>query len=99
MGFTIGDVIRKARRARRWNQARLGQEAATFPIPGQTKPIDKGTVSKVEGDPYGSKFGTVWRLLAAVDLTLTDAEREIGALRPKEEGVGKRRVQAAPLGA
>lgn len=93
-GFTVGDVIRKARDERRWNQKRLGDEAARFPLGDQAKPIDKGTVSKVERDPYGSKFGTVWRLLAALNLTLADAEREIGALRPHEDPA-KRRTSSA----
>lgn len=93
-GFTIGDVIRKARAGRRWNQTKLGEEAVHFPLGTQVKAIDKGTISKVERDPYGSKFGTVWRLLAALDLTLADAEREIGALRRKEEP-GKRRTITA----
>jgi len=78
--FTIGDVIAKTRKQRRWNQTRLGEETMFYPLPGQVKPIDKGTISKVERDPYGSKFGTVWRLLAALELTLADAEREIGSL-------------------
>ena len=65
-----------------------------YPLGDQTKAIDKGTVSKVERDPYGSKFGTVWRLLAALNLTLADAEREIGELRRKEDS-GKRRATAA----
>lgn len=93
-GFTVGDVIRKARDERRWNQTRLGAEAARFPLGDQTKPIDKGTVSKVERDPYGSKFGTVWRLLAALNLTLADAERAIGPIRRKED-IGRRRTAAA----
>jgi transcriptional regulator with XRE-family HTH domain len=85
-GFTVGDVIRKARVGRRWNQKRLGDEATRFPLVGQTRPIDKGTVSKVERDPYGSKFGTVWRLLAALNLTLADAEQQIGPLPRLDPG-------------
>lgn len=87
MRFTVGDVIRKARHERRWNQQRLGTEAAKFALPGQHGPVDKGTVSKIERDPYGSKFGTVWRLLAALALSLTDVEREIGTLRQLEDHV------------
>lgn len=94
-GFTVGDVIRKARDERRWNQQRLGAETARFPLGDQRKPIDKGTVSKVERDPYGSKFGTVWRLLAALNLTLADAERAIGELKPKDESGVKRRAASA----
>ena len=82
--WTVGDVIRKARIDRRWNQQRLGEEAAKFPLGDQVKAIDKGTVSKVERDPYGSKFGTVWRLLAALELSLGDAEQKIGLLRRQE---------------
>ena len=90
-GFTLGDVIRKARRGRGWNQERLGEEAEYFPLGLQTKAIDKGTVSKVERDPYGSKFGTVWRLLAALNLSLADAERDIGTLDRRQESGSARR--------
>ena len=91
-GFTLGDVIRKARRDRRWNQERLGEEAGYFPLGQQTRAIDKGTVSKVERDPYGSKFGTVWRLLAALNLSLADAERDIGTLHRSQESGSARRA-------
>lgn len=75
--FTIGDVIRKARKGRKWNQQRLGKEAGKYLLhPGQKK-IDKTTVSKVETDPYTSEFGTVWRLAAAVGLTLAAIERRV----------------------
>jgi hypothetical protein len=77
--FTIGDVIRKARQLRRWNQTRLGQEAAKYAIRRTGGPINKSTVSKVETDPYSSEFGTVWRLIAAVGLTLGDVERRVDA--------------------
>jgi transcriptional regulator with XRE-family HTH domain len=87
-------VIRKARTERRWNQTRLGQEATQFPLRDQAKKIDKGTVSKVERDPYGSKFGTVWRLLAALDITLAEAELKIGTLR-RQEGPRRRQPPAA----
>lgn len=91
-GFHVGDVIRKARDERHWNQKQLGVQAVYYPLGDQVEPIDKGTVSKVERDPYGSKFGTIWRLLAALDLTLADAEQQIGVLRRKEE---KRRATIA----
>jgi hypothetical protein len=77
--FTIGDVIRKARQLRRWNQTRLGQEAAKYALRRTDGPINKSTVSKVETDPYSSEFGTVWRLIAAVGLTLGDVERRVDA--------------------
>ena len=79
--FTIGDVIRKTRIARRWSQTKLGKEAVyfQFPLSADPRPIDKSTVSKVERAPYTSEFGTVWRLLAALNLTFADVEKRIGA--------------------
>jgi len=77
--FTIGDVIRKSRMARRWSQTKLGEEAIHFQIGGGTKPINKSTVSKVEHEPFTSELGTVWRLLAALNLTFADVEKRIGA--------------------
>lgn len=77
--FTVGDVIRKARDRKRWSQTRLGAEAAHFQFGTDTAPINKSTVSKVERDPYSSEFGTVWRLLAALDLTFAEVEKRIGA--------------------
>jgi len=73
-GFTIGDVIRKARSERRWSQTRLGKEAERLQIRAGTPPIDKSTVSKVEREPYTSELGTIWRLLAALDLTFANVE-------------------------
>lgn len=92
--FTLGDVIRKQRTRRKWNQERLGIEAVKCPLGDDRKAINKSTVSKIENDPYGSKFGTVWRLLAALDLTLSEAERRIGPLR-KQEVEAKRRTVSA----
>lgn len=77
--FTIGDVIRKSRIARRWSQTKLGTEAAYYQIGAGTFPINKSTVSKVEKDPYSSELGTVWRLLAALRLTFAEVEHRIGA--------------------
>lgn len=77
--FHLGDVIRKARQARRWNQAALGERAALFPISTDDTKIDKSTVSKIENNPYTSEFGTVWRLIAALGLTFADVEHRIGA--------------------
>jgi hypothetical protein len=77
--WTIGDVIRKSRIARRWSQTKLGEEAAYFQFGAGTLPIDKSTVSKVERAPYTSELGTVWRLLAALHLTFADVEKRIGA--------------------
>jgi transcriptional regulator with XRE-family HTH domain len=76
--FTIGDVIRKARTARRWSQTKLGKEAARFQFGAETTPINKSTVSKVEKDPYSSEFGTVWRLLTALNLKFAEVERRVG---------------------
>jgi len=77
-GFTLGDVIRKARIARRWNQTRLGAEAAKFQLRARDVAINKSTVSKVEKDPYTSEFGTVWRLLTALNLKFSDVEKRVG---------------------
>jgi transcriptional regulator with XRE-family HTH domain len=78
--FTIGDVIRRAREAKNWNQTRLGKEAAKFQLEASATatPIDKSTVSKVETDPYTSELETVWRLVSALGLTLSDVERRMG---------------------
>lgn len=76
--FTLGDVIRKARMGRRWNQTRLGAEAAKYQLRGRDVAINKSTVSKVEKDPYTSEFGTVWRLLAALHLKFSDVEKRVG---------------------
>jgi len=75
--FSVGDVIRKARKAKHWNQARLGKEAARFVLHHDQGPINVSTVVDVEADPYVRKVGTVWRLLAALGLTWADVEREI----------------------
>lgn len=75
--LTIGDVIRKARRLRRWNQERLGKEAERYKIRGDEPKINKSTVSKVETDPYSSELGTVWRLVAALGLSLSEIEGEV----------------------
>lgn len=76
--FTIGDVIRKARIARRWSQTKLGQEATYFQFGTSTTPINKSTVSKVEREPYTSELGTVWRLLAALNLTFAEVHTRVG---------------------
>jgi len=76
--FTLGDVIRKARIDRRWNQARLGVEAAKFKLREDDVAINKSTVSKVEKAPYTSEFGTIWRLLAALNLKFADVENRVG---------------------
>jgi hypothetical protein len=77
--FGVGDVIRKARKLRKWNQHRLGVEAKKFTITGNQPKINKTTVSKVEREPFSSEFGTVWRLIAAVGLTLADVEERVGS--------------------
>jgi transcriptional regulator with XRE-family HTH domain len=89
--FTVGDVIRKSRIARRWSQTKLGEEAAYFQIGAGATPINKSTVSKVEHAPYTSELGTVWRLLAALNLTFTEVEKRIGA-----PFVERRRTAARP---
>lgn len=82
--LSVGDVIRKARDDRGWSQTRLGQEAERFQLQ-RASPINPNTISKIERDPYTSEFGTVWRLLAALGLTLADAERQIGSPFLKQE--------------
>jgi transcriptional regulator with XRE-family HTH domain len=77
--FTIGDVVRKERQKRKWNQERLGKEAERFALRDGDRPINKSTVSKVEKNPYSSELGTVWRLLAALGLTFSDVERRLGS--------------------
>ena len=79
-GFTIGDVIRQARKRRGWNQERLGAETLRFKILGNEKPVNKATISKIEGaDPYTSEFGVVWRVLAALDISFTEIEERVGS--------------------
>lgn len=75
--FTLGDVIRKARVARRWSQGKLGEEATKFPLRADDIRINKNTVSKVEREPYSSELGTVWRLIAALGLTFAEIEKRV----------------------
>ncbi len=76
--FHLGDVIRRAREKRGWNQDTLGVEAGKYLLdPSETK-INKATVSKIERSPYSSEIGTVLRLLAALDMTLCDAHEAMG---------------------
>jgi transcriptional regulator with XRE-family HTH domain len=84
--FTIGDVIRKARIARRWSQTKLGQEATYFQFGSSTKPINKSTVSKVEREPYTSELGTVWRLLAALRLSFAEVDKRVGVPFTERKG-------------
>lgn len=74
----IGDLIQKAREKRGWNQAKLGEVAERFTDGAPVKKIDKSTVSRIERSPYGSDLATVWRLLAALNLTFCDVEHLIG---------------------
>jgi transcriptional regulator with XRE-family HTH domain len=83
--FTVGDVIRAARREKRWNQQRLGAEAGKIRIDATDEKIDKSTVSKVERSPYSSRLSTVWRLLAALGLTFEDAEKRVGSPFPAND--------------
>lgn len=76
--WTIGDVIRKARKKRAWDQQRLGEEALRFKITGHEQKINKATISKLEGpNPYTSEFGVVWRVLATLELSFADIEGRI----------------------
>jgi len=97
--FTIGDVIRKARKDRKWDQERLGAEAVKFQITGREKKINKATISKIEGaNPYTSEFGVVWRVLAALGLSFADIEQRIGSPflehreAPTKTSMGRRRA-------
>lgn len=97
-GWTIGDVIRKERDARGWSQTRLGEEAEQIVLGGSPPTrINKSTVSKVENDPYTSELGTVWRLLAALDLTFTDVERRIGSPPYVKRPAAKRDAPRGPF--
>jgi hypothetical protein len=82
--FHIGDFIRVARKVRKWNQEKLGLEAARFPIDKSIGKIDKSTVSKVEKEPFTSELGTVWRLLAALGCSFADAEQQISKPFPQQ---------------
>jgi transcriptional regulator with XRE-family HTH domain len=90
-GFSFGDVIRKARRDRGLSQTALGKEAGNIQIGKSAGPINKSTVSKVENDLYSSEFGTVLRLLAVLNLTLTELERrsDPAPLLRKRSGEGQ----------
>lgn len=72
--FTIGDLIRKARQRRHLNQEQLGERAAKFPLGERVKAIDPNTVSRAERNPYNADFATIWRLLAALGISLSEAE-------------------------
>jgi hypothetical protein len=95
--FTIGDVIRKSRKARRWSQTKLGIEAAHFQIGTGDAPINKSTVSKVEHEPYTSELGTVWRLLTALNLTFAEVERRVGTPFVERRKVSARRSAGAAI--
>jgi transcriptional regulator with XRE-family HTH domain len=86
--WTIGDVIRKERVERGWNQERLGREAEKYALRESDVAINKNTVSKVENEPYSSELGTVWRLLAALSLTFAEVEQRIDPpfIETKETG-------------
>jgi len=75
--FTVGDLIEKRRKQRRWNQTTLGEKAADFPLPGRTGRINPNTVSNAENRPYNADFGTIWRLLATLGVSLSEAERAV----------------------
>lgn len=78
--FTIGDVIERERTRRKWSQTRLGIEAMKYRLSPneQVSRINKSTVSKVERDPYTSELITVWRLVAALGLTMCEVEGRMG---------------------
>jgi transcriptional regulator with XRE-family HTH domain len=77
--FTVGDLIRKVRKARKWNQAQLGQAATKYPLRGRATRINPNTVSNAERNPYNADFGTIWRLLAALGISLCDMERRVSS--------------------
>lgn len=92
LDFNVGDLIRKLRTGKKWNQTRLGQEAERFKIRGDEPRINKNTVSAVERSPYTSDFGTICRLLAALGMTLCEAERRTGPSVQEDGGGSKKRV-------
>lgn len=93
--FTIGDVVRKARKERGWDQTRLGAEAAKFQIVGDEGRVNKATISKIEsGNPYTSELGVIWRVLAALDLSFAEVERASGSPFKDRPASEKKRQRA-----
>lgn len=76
--FHVGDVIRKARRAKRWNQKKLGEKAAQYRLRDSDTTIDKSTVSAIEKYPFVSGFDYIVRLLATLGVPLAEAFKDVG---------------------
>lgn len=92
--FTVGVLIQLARKRQHLNQEELGKRAARFKIRGDEGPINKNTVSNVERNPYSSDFATVCRLLAALGITLAEAEEKIGPIVREESDRPRRRGES-----
>lgn len=93
--FHLGHLIRDEREKRGWSQTRLGDEAGKFKLDQHDKPINVNTVSKVEGSPWTSEYGTVIRLLRALGLSFASIEQELGepfvGTAPKARAPAERR--------
>lgn len=63
---TLGAVLRQERKKRQMSQTAVGR----------TVGIDQPTMSRVEKGNPGTELGTLFRLLAALDLELTVQERQ-----------------------
>lgn len=88
----IGDLIRKKRKSLGLSQGQLGMLAKPFTVTQEPKAIDPNTVGDVERQPYNSAFETVLRLLAALHVSLAEAEHAVGNPFlgfPKESTPGK----------
>lgn len=72
LGWHMGDVVRKLREQRRWNQTRLATVAK----------VNKATVVSVEENAPGTKRETYEKLAKAFDLSLG----ELFSLLPTERG-------------
>jgi len=70
---TLGAVLRLERKKKQMSQSAVGR----------TVGIDQPTMSRVEKGNPGTELGTLFRLLAALDLELTVQERQRPADQPK----------------
>jgi len=70
---TLGAVLRQERKKKQMSQTAVGR----------TVGIDQPTMSRVEKGNPGTELGTLFRLLAALDLELTVQERQRPSDQPK----------------
>ena len=70
---TLGAVLRQERKKKQMSQTAVGR----------TVGIDQPTMSRVEKGNPGTELGTLFRLLAALDLELTVQERRRPSDHPK----------------